>query len=257
MKKSLVILITGLLVAGCGTGVAGNQNNNNQTSGTGNMTSKYSNSAAVLLQASVNVTGTGVDTPTDEANEKVAKISSATVTVSDEAGKTLNTFRLDKVEPSIKGEILKFDSGFVAIPAGPVKVKFDFNDSANQSLFSTEGKATLKAKTVFNVIGTLEQISVKVDSAGPETLNLETKEISDKDYKSGEMIVSIKGDLAEDGLKSLLETNGIKVTSLKKGAIKSYTVQFSAPSVAEAMIIASQTGKFEYVEQNGLVGIEN
>jgi hypothetical protein len=246
MKKKLIAIISGFLVAGCGATMAGNTDTK----------TKYADSAAVMLTAVVSIPGTGVDTPTDEANDKVAKIGSASVTVSDAAGKTIDTIKLKKIETSIKGEILKFNSGYIGVPNGSVKFKFDFNDSANKSLFSTEEKADLKAKTVFNINGNLEQVAKSKDPAAPETLKVEVSEVSDKSYTSGEFIASLKNEIKEEELKSMLVAKGIKVSALKKSILKAYTVQFTFPSVAEALILADQTEKFEYVEPNGYVSIQ-
>jgi len=254
MKKVIIPFLVSFFIGGCGTGMAVSQNNNT-TTGAVNMQKDYSKAAAVNFSASVNVSGTGVDTPTDEANEKVAKITSATVSVFGADDKLVNTLTLKKSEPRLKGDILLFESGFTGVPAGTVRLKFDFNDAAGKSLLSTEGKSELKAKTVFTAKGNLEQISIKKDPAGPETLKTEINEIAAATYATGEINAGLREDLKEESLKAMLEENGLKVTAIKKVILKTYNIKFSSPSVAEALILANQTGKFEYVEQNGFVSV--
>jgi hypothetical protein len=245
MKKLLSSLVTGILVAGCGTSIAGN----------GNTPTKFANSAAVLLTASVNITGTGLDTPpASEINENVNKISSAVVSVFNADSKLTDTIKLKKIEASTKGEISKFSSGYIALPSGSAKLKFDFNDSGDKSLFSTEGKVDLKAKTVFDITGDLSQVGKSKEPNPVESLKVDINER--KDFASGELNAALKGDLKEDNLKPLLEENGIKVTSFKKIFTGTYNVKFSWPSVAEALILANQTGKFEYAEPNGSVSLQ-
>mgnify|MGYP001572517302 CR=1 FL=1 len=257
MKKLLTVLIIGFIVAGCGTpsGLA-NNDKDKKISGENSMKKDYSSMAAVELSSSVNIvnTMTGADTPTDEASKKVTDISAVTVTITDTKGKEINTVVLSKDDPGNKGEIARFTGGFVGVPVGSVTIKYLFSDSAKNKLFESEQKAELTAKTIFKVKGDVNQVSIKREPQSEGELKVSIEKMDEKSYTSGQVLLGVKDKMSEADLKSLFEKNGITVTSVKVGIISS-SVSFSAPSVAEALIITSSLNKFDYVEPNYIASL--
>ena len=150
MKRVYALFICGLILSSCGTSMANNNGNKvvtNTTLASYKENTSYAKDAAVDISASVNITDTvtGDDTPTSEANEKVSKIDNVVVSLFDDKSKFIDTFTLKKVEPSIKGQITKFNSGFKAVPEGNITFKFVFNDKDNSVHFETQGTMLLKA----------------------------------------------------------------------------------------------------------------
>ena len=262
MKKVVSIVILSFMLASCGTGMATNNNNNNNTSNNSNTVTnvdnkEYQKLSAVEVTAVVRVTESvsGSDTPTDEMSEKVAKITKATLSVFDAKMVLKNTYELKKVDPSTKGEVLKFSADYKGLPTDAANFKFVFSNNDNSVTFETSSKAELKEKTIYKAMAVLEQVSAKKDAAAPETASSSVEEFKADNYVKDEFIFGLKSEFKEEEIKDLLQKNGIKISEFRKGAL-SNTVKFSEPSsVAEALLIASSLNKFDYVEPNGIVTI--
>ncbi len=257
MNKLVILLAFSFVITGCATGMANNNMAEKNVTNIVYLNKDFEKSAAVELSASVNIlnTTTGADTPTDEASEKVSKIANAIVSLFDDKGKFINTFNLKKVTPTIKGEILKFSAGFVPVDIGHINFKFVFSDANDKVFYETSNKIEIKAKSIIKMNGQLNQVSAKKDPQAPETLNVNINEMNENSYVPNQLIIGLKDEMKDNDLKSLLEKNGIKVTEIKKGILKNYTVTFSAPSVAESLIITNKINQFDYSEPNGIVSI--
>jgi len=255
MKKFLVPLISLLLLFGCGNVLDKDKSTDkNKTTVESKSISSYSKSSAVKISASISISGTSSDTPTDEMNSDVSKIKKLKVSVYDKDSKLVDTISIEKIDTSIKGEVLRFDNPFVAISEGSTKFKFTFSDDKDNKVLEIEETGTLIAKQLFEVKSEIIQTSIKKDPDGKiDTKKVNVKKIETKNYKTGEFIVGLKEKMDTDKIKSLIEAKDIKVTSVTAGLLNAYTVKFSSPeSVAEALIVASQIKDFEYVEQNSI-----
>lgn len=267
MKKLVILTLTLLVSAGCQTMSPVNSkpqdgnSSNNQTSTTPSgfkADKSYENSSAVELIASVNVNETvsGDDTPTAEAGEKIQKITKVNVTfLEKESGKLINTYALSKVDTSVKGEILRFKGGIKPVAKGKVNVKYVFQNEDGSIAFENIKEHEFTAKSVVQLTGDLNQVSIKKDPASKEQVDISLNEMKEEQFVKGEFLAKPKKEMKDEELKSLLETNGIKVTEMRKGSLNTYTIKFSEPSTAEAMILADKTSDFEYIEVNGIVSI--
>lgn len=264
MKKFAILALSLLISAGCQTMTPVNSkpqdNSSNQTTKPSEFKAdkSYENSAAVELFASVSVDDTvsGDDTPTAEAGEKITKITKVNVTfLESESLKLIDTFSLNKVDNSMKGEILRFKGGIKPVAKGKVKVKFAFQNEDGSIAFENTKEQEFTAKSVVQLTGNLTQVSIKKDPASVAKVEIEINEMKEDQFVKGEFLAKPKTEMKDEEVKALLEQSGVKVTELKKGSLGTYTVKFSEPSTAEAMILSDKTGKFEYIEVNGIVSI--
>lgn len=253
MKKIISATILSFIVFGC---VPSPAKNNDMKQEIYIQNKSYEKMAAININALVRISQivSGDDTPIDEMNEKVKKISRATLSIFDPKSVLINTFELKKVDTSSKGEVLKFTGGYQDIDTKANIFKLVFLTSDNSVIFEAETKITLKEKTIYDITGDLIQVSVKREDKTPETVKLNIEEKKPEQYAPNQFLFGMKEDFKEEEIKNLLLKNGIKVTNFKKGIIVN-TVTFSEPSLAEALIIASKLKKFDYVEPNGIVSI--
>lgn len=253
MKRIVLLAVSSIILFGCGT-VTAKVDNSKPVINVENK--EYQNMAAVNVVGSVRISDImgGSDTPTEEMSEKVSKISKATLSVFDSKSKIIDTYDLKKIDPSTKGEVLRFVGGYRGIPTNAEIFKLVFLTSDNSVIFESQTKSTLKAKTIYDLTGELAQVSTKKDVTGKETITINIDEKKPEDYVDKEFLFGMKEDYKEEEIKELLMKNGIKVTELKKGVITA-TVKFSEPTLSEALIIATKLNKFDYVEPNGVVSI--
>ncbi len=252
MKKVVSVLVLSLMLVACGTTMAKNNNTNNTTINVDNK--DFQKMAAGEITASVRVTEsiTGNDTPTDEMSEKTSKITKATISFFDEKMVIKNTYELKKVDPTTKGEVLKFTAGYRPIPTDAVNFKFVLSSSDNSVHYDVEVKGKVTEKNIFKINADLSQLSAKKDVTAPDKIIATIEELESKNYAQGQFIYGMDGEMKDEDVKKLFEENGIKVTEIKKGILSS-TVKFLSPSTAEALLIATKMNKFRYVEPNGIV----
>lgn len=259
MKKTAIFLVSLFIISGCQNVMANKPTNTNQNTNTSSKyqaNKAYENMSAVELNAEVYIKDTisGSDTPTDEAGDKINALDTAIVSVfTEDKAKFLETLTLKKIDTNLKGQVVRFKLPFSAIKAdqGNVKIKIVVTGKNGEISFEGEGSIKLNAKSLYRATLTLIQTSIKKDANATPTATVNIDEIKADEYVQNQIVVG--STLKEDELKTLLEKEGVKVTDLKKGFLNNYTVSFSEPSVAEALIIAGKLNKFEYIETNGIV----
>lgn len=258
MKKTAIFLASLFIISGCQSVMANKptDNQNTSTSSQYKENKAYENMAAVELNTEVYIKDTvsGSDTPTDEAGDKINALDTATVSVfTEDKAKFLDTISLKKIDTNLKGQVLRFKMPFTAVKTdqGNIKLKMVVTGKNGEVSFEGEGTIKLNAKSLYRATLTLTQTSVKKEATASPVATVNIDEIKADDYVKNQIVVG--SSLKEDEVKTLLEKEGVKVTELKKGFLNNYTVSFSEPSVAEALIIASKLNRFEYIETNGIV----
>lgn len=258
MKKTAIFLIAFFVISGCKTVMADKPTNSTQNISTEQYKANktYENMAAVELNAEVyiNDSVSGADTPTEEAGDALNSLDTATVSVfTEDKAKFLDTITLKKIDTNLKGQIFRFKIPFSPIKTdqGNIKFKIVLTGKNGTVSFEGEGTAKLTSKSLYRVTLNLSQTSIKRDAEAKPTALVNIDEIKADEYVQNQIVVG--SALKEDEVKALLEKEGIKVTALKKGFLNNYTISFSEPSVAEALIIASKLNRFEYIETNGIV----
>ncbi|MFN8670942.1 MAG: hypothetical protein U0457_02535 [Candidatus Sericytochromatia bacterium] len=259
MKKSFLLAFSLVIFLGCNQKVvnsnpsSNSQNQSEQKTDSYKPNTDYKDNSALDLIAEVYIknTTTGKDTPTEEATEAVNSLDTSVVSLFDTNAKLLDSFTLKKADTNLKGQIKRFKLPFVPIKGQQTKFKMNFSGKEGTVFFETEASINIKPKAIYRGVLTLEQISINQKSDEPPKISLSVDEIKEDEYVKNQLIIG--SDKKEDEVKTILEKDGIKVSSLKKGFLNNYTVTFSEPSMSEALIIASRANKFDYVETNAIV----
>lgn len=252
MKKILTILLSGILSA-CNVNMANGQNNTSISS------ADIAKMSAVNLYGYVSIVDTvdGSDTPTQEATDNVKKISSLKLSIYDKnTKKEIESFDIKKVDPSTKGEILRFEGGFKGIKSGDYNFKLMFRDDKNNVISEKEKELKIGEKKIYDLDSYLKQVSVKKDSKAPITTDMDLLEKKDDSFVKDQFIIGFKKETEEAKAKELIGKMGIKIKELQKGALNYYNVTFEGVSLYEALIRANKDENVDYVEPNGIVTIQ-
>lgn len=256
-KYILTFLVSSLLLASCTAPSVSKPQK--ETEVAAKVSKDFESFSAVEFTASLNVldTATGADTPTEEAGAKMKSITKVTVSVFDEKIKLINTYVMTKLDPATKGEIARYSGGIRPVPQGKYKVRFAFTNDQGTVLFDKEAENDFKAKTIYKITGDVSQISIQRNPASTESIGINLEELKEGSYVKDQMLVGLKEDdrnIKESDLKNILQGSGIKVVELRK-SFSFYTVTFADITLAEAMLFASKTERFSYIEANGIVKI--